>query len=93
MGQHLVDSAVAVSREQDDLGRIQPLAEYRGKVVQVGQFIVHKKAGVFLAHILDHVRCAAPVGAARGVHQVPITGAEGEGGEEYRLAFEAFHLV
>lgn len=62
----------------------------------MGQLIVHKEAGTVLTHILDHVGCVPPVaetGAARGVHQVAVPRAKGEGREEYRLMFEAFHLV
>ena len=95
-GQDSVNGTVTLSRQEKGLGGVQSFAEHRGQVVEVGQLVVHEKAGGILAHILDHIGGVPPVaeaGAAGGVHQVAAARAKGEGREKYRLAFQAFHLV
>ena len=65
-------------------------------VMEMGQLIVHKKAGVGLADVQNHIGHVPPVaetGAASGVHQVSVPGAKGKGRKENRLVLEAFHPV
>lgn len=94
-GQDFVNGRVVLPRQDKGLRCVQPLAEYRSQVVEMGQLIVHKKAGTVLTDILDHIGHVPPVaetGAAGGVHQVSVPGTEGKGREENGLVLEVFHL-
>ena len=95
-GQDFINGRIAFARQNEGLRYVQPLTEYRGQVVEMGQLIVHKKAGTVFTDVLDHIGRISPVaetGAASGVHQVSVPGAKGKGRKENGLVLEAFHLV
>ena len=90
VGEHFINGPIALSGQKKGLGRVQALTEHACQVIEMGQLIVHKKAGILPADILEEISVVSPVAeadTAGGVHQIAVPAAQGESGEKNRLAF------